>query len=43
MVIDAMLHQDSSKIFYGNYPYRAEFLCYWGIPPSYVDSAFSAK
>lgn len=34
-LIDAMLKQDrESGIFYAQYPYRAEFLCYWGIPPS---------
>lgn len=42
-VIHAMLHQDASTIYYGNFPFRAEFLCYWGIPPAYVDSAFSAR
>lgn len=42
-VIYAMLHQDASTIFYGNFSYRAEFLCSWGIPPAYVDNAFSAK
>ena len=32
-VAQAMLnHNLESAIFYGKYAYRAEFLCYWGIP-----------
>lgn len=32
-VINAMLNHDvKSNIFYARFPYRAEFLCYWGIP-----------
>ena len=32
-VIRAMLEKRTdSDIFYAQYPYRAEFLCYWGIP-----------
>lgn len=42
-VIYAMLHKDTSTVFYGNFSYRAEFLCPWGIPPAYADNAFSAK
>lgn len=34
-VAQAMLEpKNESDIFYGRYPYRAEFLCYWGIPPA---------
>lgn len=34
-IAEAMLRQSgTSNIFYAKYPYRAEFLCYWGIPPS---------
>lgn len=34
-VAKAMLLRDlTSDIFYAKYPYRAEFLCYWGIPPA---------